>query len=308
MPAIEAHDLEFSYGEHPALQGVSFRVEEGRLFGLLGPNGGGKTTLFRILCTLLPPAAGTVEVLGFDVVRQAREVRQRLGVVFQSNCLDPELTLRENLLYQGRLHGIPGKELNQRMRESLELFGLSGRAGDQLRTLSGGLRRRVELARGLLHRPEVLLLDEPTAGLDPGVRHDFWEYLKRLITELSMTIVLTTHLLEEAERCSELAILDRGKLVVQGTPAELESRIGGEVVTVRTNHPEDLARLIRKRFQLEPLIVNGHLRLEDPRGHSLVAKLLDQFPEEIQSVTVSKPTLEDVFVRYTGHTLGRAVS
>lgn len=301
MPAIEVSRLSFSYGQQVALRNLSFSVQAGRLFALLGPNGGGKTTLFRILSTLLTPDQGRAAILGLDVVAEAKEVRRKIGVVFQRNCLDPQLSVRENLFHQGRLYRLGGRQLDDHVTEVLDIFGLAERAGERLHALSGGLRRRAELARGLLHRPEVLLLDEPTAGLDPGARHDFWDYLTRLQEGRDMTILVTTHLLDEGERCHQLAILDQGRLVTRGSPTELKAAIGGDVVTLQTPDPDGLRSRIEETFQLQPVIVNGSVRLEHPEGHRFVARLFETFPGEIDSVTVGKPTLEDVFVRQTGH-------
>ncbi len=301
MNAIEVSQLGFSYGRRKALDGVSFAVAERRMFGLLGPNGGGKTTLFRILATLLPPQRGTARVAGHDVASESRRVRREIGVVFQSNCLDPQLSVRENLVHQGRLYGLSGAGLDRSVEDCLRLFDLEERAGDRLHTLSGGLRRRLELARGLLHRPKVLLLDEPTTGLDPGVRHEFWKHLRQLQQQLSMTVLFTTHILEEAERCDSLGILDGGRLAARGTPDALKAEIGGDVLIVEAADPQRLGERIRERFRVRPVVVNGEIRLEHGEGHRLVPQLLETFPGEIRSVKIGKPTLEDVFVARTGH-------
>ncbi len=300
-PAIEVRDVSFSYGARKALQGVSFQVAPKEIFGLLGPNGGGKTTLFRILCTLLSPASGVCSVVGRDVTREPLEVRRRLGVVFQTNTLDSELTVSENLVAQGHLYGLHGRPLKSRVSEVLKRLGLSDRAKDRVKVLSGGLRRRLELAKGLLHEPQVLILDEPTVGVDPGVRHDFWNYLKLLRDQEGMTILLTSHLMEEADRCDRLAILSEGKIVAAGTPDELKSRIGGDVVTIQVSDPEEFSRELGLRFGGEPSVLNGMVRMEQTNGHEFIARLVESFPGRIHSITVGKPTLEDVFVRETGH-------
>ena len=220
--------LTHRYGERVALKGVSFQVAKGEIFGLLGPNGGGKTTLFRILSTLVMPREGNVRMFGIDVVREQVEIRRRIGVVFQSPSLDRKLTVLENLRHQGHLYNLRGPGLQSRIDQLLSRFGMSDRKGDLVETLSGGQRRRVELAKGLLHKPQVLLLDEPSTGLDPRVRRELSDYLERLRDEDGMTILLTTHLMEEADRCDRLAILDRGELVALSTPRELkEESIGG---------------------------------------------------------------------------------
>ena len=300
-PAIEAEDLRFRYGERAALDGVSFAVEAGHIYGLLGPNGGGKTTLFRILATLLPPASGAARVFGLDVAREPHAVRRRIGVVFQSRSLDGKLTPLENLRHQGHLYGLRGRSLRERARESLERVGLADRATDLVETLSGGLARRAELAKGLLHRPDLLLLDEPSAGLDPGGRRDLWRYLTSLREAAGVTVLVTTHLLEEAERCDRLGILDRGRLVVQGTPDQLKKNIGGDVIVLGARDPEDLRRRIEERFSIPAAVVDATVRLERERGHQFAAQLVEAFPGQIDSVSVSKPTLEDVFIHETGH-------
>ncbi len=301
--AIEFNNVSYNYGSRKALQGVTFRVAKGEIFGLLGPNGGGKTTLFRILCTLLKPATGSCSVAGRDAQRESLEVRRRLGVVFQTNTLDAELTVRENLVAQGHLYGLQGPALRARVEDVLQRLGLGDRSRDRAKALSGGLRRRLELAKGLLHGPEVLILDEPTVGVDPGVRHDFWNYLKRLREQEGMTILLTTHLMEEADRCDRLAILSEGIILAFGTPDELKARIGGDVITIQTPEPDALSGELQRRFGGRTSILNGKVRMEQANGHEFVTRLVEAFPGQIQSVTVGKPTLEDVFVRETGHQL-----
>ena len=298
---VEASNVSFRYGQQEALQNVSFSVERNQICGLLGPNGGGKTTLFRILCTLLVPDQGEARVAGVDVKDNPREVRRLIGVVFQSNSLDLELTSEENLFHQGRLYGLRGGGLNRRVETLMARFGLESRKRDLVRTLSGGLRRRLELAKGLLHSPQILILDEPTSGLDPGARLDFWQHLKTLRAEEGITILFTTHLMEEAERCDHLVILSGGQVVANGTPAALKEKIGGDVIVIRTPDPESLRGLIGEQFACAPKVVDGTLRLERPRGYELAAKIMESYPQQIEAVSVGKPTLEDVFVHETGH-------
>ena len=300
-PAVEVEDLRHLYGSRQALAGVSFRVSRGEIFGFLGPNGGGKTTLFKILSTLMPATGGTVRVLGRDLAREARAVRMRLGVVFQRPSLDPKLTVAENLRHHGHLYGLHGGALRNQAQGMLARLGLADRAADLVETLSGGLQRRTELAKGLLHQPDLLLLDEPSTGLDPGARRDFMAYLHQLRAEDGVTVLLTTHFIEEAERCDRVGILQRGRLVATGTPEELKGRIGGDVVVVRAKDPEGLRRKIRDRFGAEPALVEGTLRLERPRGHEFARELVEAFSGEVQGVTFGKPTLEDVFIHLTGH-------
>ncbi len=298
--AIEVRGLGFAYNGTPALRDVSFSVGRGEIFGLLGPNGGGKTTLFRILSTLLPAERGAASVFGADVASDPIAVRRRIGVVFQDQSLDRRLTARENLQHQGHLYGLSGSRLASRIDELLERMGLADRKDDVVETLSGGLRQRVELAKGLLHGPDLLLLDEPSTGVDPAARLQFWEYLRLLRDKENVTVLLTTHLLEEADKCSRLGILDRGSLVAEGTPDELKSRIGGEMVSLVGDDPQALADELSQQLAVSPQIVDHTVRFEHARGSQLVARLMENAQGRIQSVTVSKPTLEDVFIRMTG--------
>jgi ABC-2 type transport system ATP-binding protein len=301
--AIEVDELRHRYGDREALAGVSFDVREAELFALLGPNGGGKSTLFRILATILPPTAGTARVIGFDVRTQPGEVRRRLGVVFQHASVDGKLTVEENLRHQGRLYGMRGRGLGDRIDALLARFGLTDRRGDLVERLSGGLARRAELAKGLLPRPSVLLLDEPSTGLDPGARRDLLQYLRELRDEEGMTVVVTTHYLEEAERCDRVGVIDRGRLVALDAPAALTAAVGGDVVVVQPTDVGVLQDKVRARFGIEGVRVDGTLRLEHARGHELVRDLVDAFPDDVHSITFGKPTLEDVFVRLTGRRL-----
>ena len=301
LVAVEVKNLSFSYREQLALKNISFSVVERQIFGFLGPNGGGKTTLFLILSTLLHPDEGDVTIAGVSVKKTPNAARRKIGVVFQSNSTDIELTSKENLISQGHIYGLRGQKLRRRVEDLLTSFGMLDRRNDLVKTLSGGLRRRLELAKGLLHDPQILLLDEPTTGLDPGGRHDFWKYLERLRDEEGRTILFTTHLMEEAERCDELAVLNKGCLVATGTPATLKSKVGGDVIVVQTKSPQHLCDLIGTRFNCDPVIVGKTIRLELPLGHQFVPKLIEAFPGQIISVTVGKPTIEDVFIRETGH-------
>jgi ABC-2 type transport system ATP-binding protein len=301
-PAIRVDGLSFRYGERVALESVSFQVQAGEIFGLLGPNGGGKTTLFRMLSTLLPIQQGTAVVADCDVAGAPDAVRRRIGVTFQSPSLDPKLTVAENLTYQGHLYGMSGATVRERVTLLLGQLGLSERSREIAEKLSGGLKRRVEIAKSLLHAPQVLLLDEPSTGLDPGARHDLWRYLTGLRRESSVTVLVTTHLMEEAERCDRLGILDRGRLVVQGTPDELRASVGGDCLTLQPAGPAaELSRRIVERFAVDVREVAGTLRIERPNGHELVRDLVAAFPDEIRSVSLGKPTLEDVFIQRTGH-------
>jgi ABC-2 type transport system ATP-binding protein len=292
---ITVENLTHRYGERVALDNVSFTVQRGELFGLLGPNGGGKTTLFRILSTLVKPQQGRVLMAGEPMDRR------RFGVVFQSPSLDKKLTVAENLRHHGHIYGLSGAPLAARMDELLTRFGLADRRSELVEKLSGGLRRRVELAKGLLHRPELLLLDEPSTGLDPLVRRELGDHLEELRAKDGVTILLTTHIMEEAERCSRLALLDRGKLVALDKPAVLKTRVGGDVITVGARDPEGLRDAIARRFSIEATVIDHTVRIERPRGHEFIPTLIEAFPGEIDSASVGKPTLEDVFIHLTGH-------
>jgi ABC-2 type transport system ATP-binding protein len=300
---VELAALRRTYGDRVALDGVTMTVGAGELFGLLGPNGGGKTTLFRVLTTTIPPTSGTARVLGRALPAEAAHVRAEIGVVFQAPSLDKKLTVRENLLHQGHLYGLRGADLAARIAKNLETAGISDRAGELTESLSGGLRRRAELAKGLLHDPKLLLLDEPSTGLDPGARHDLWDHLARLRDERGVTSLVTTHLMEEAERCDRVGILDRGKLVALGTPQELRASIGGDVVTIVPRASSDLARLraaVEERLGVAAKSVGGVVRAETKDGAALVPEVLRAFGDDVASVTVGRPTLEDVFLTKTG--------
>lgn len=302
-PVISIQALRHRYGEREALAGVTLRVEQGEIFGLLGPNGGGKTTLFRILCTLMPLTEGQVRMLQYDLAHQARAIRPHLGVVFQHPSLDPKLTVFENLWHHGHLYGLRGQRLRGRAQVVLQRLGLHDRCNELVETLSGGLQRRVELAKALLHEPTLLLLDEPSTGLDPGARLDFTAYLEHLRDQEGVSVLLTTHILEEAERCDRVGILHQGHLVAVGTPDELKARVGGDVVVVQTPDPQALQGKIRQRFGYKATVVDNRVRVEIQQGHAFVRDVVEAFARDIQAVTFGKPTLEDVFIHLTGHRL-----
>ena len=299
--ALEAYGLSFSYkSENQALADVSFSVARGEIFGFLGPNGGGKTTLFRLLSTLIPIQTGELRVLDHDLRGRTVEARRRMGIVFQYPSVDGKLTVSENLAHHAHLYGITGRRLRERRTAVLERLGLAARARDRVETLSGGLRRRVELAKALLHEPQLLLLDEPSTGLDPVARREFFDYLHQLRESDGVTIVLTTHHMEEADRCDRIAILNHGQLVAMAPPAELKTRVGGDVIVIHATSPELLQRKLMHQMKLASVLVAGSIRIERPRGHELVRELVDTFGNEIESVSFGKPTLEDVFVHLTG--------
>jgi ABC-2 type transport system ATP-binding protein len=299
---VAVENLTHRYGQRVALSGVSFAVKEGEIFGLLGPNGGGKSTLFRILSTLMAPSEGKAAICGHDVGREPGAVRRRIGVVFQSQSLDKKLTVEENLRGQGHLHGMSGATLRVRIEKVAGRLGLSDRRNDLVEVLSGGLRRRVEIAKGLLHKPSVLLMDEASTGLDPGARRELWQYILELRDREGVTVLLTSHILDEADRCDRLALLHEGKLVSEGTPAQLKSKIGGDVVILETADLAALGEKIEARFHVRPVSVDGTLRVEIPNGHRFITEVVEAFPGAIESVALHKPTLEDVFLQETGAT------
>jgi len=297
---IQVQNLTHRYGDRVALSCVSFEVKKGEIFGLLGPNGGGKSTLFRILSTMMVPTEGSAILAGYDVVRDAAAVRRHVGVVFQTQSLDKALTVEENLRAQGHLHGLSGALLRERMEAAMQRLGLLDRRKDLVDTLSGGLRRRVEIAKALLHRPQVLLMDEASTGLDPSARRDLSRHVETLRQTEGVTILLTTHILEEADRCDRLVLLHQGNIVAQGTPNELRSSIGGDVVVLASDDAAGLAAKISERFQLTATAREDEVRVEIENGHRFIAEVVEAFPGAVNSVGLHKPTLEDVFVRQTG--------
>ena len=280
-----------------ALRDLSFRIDAPALYGVLGPNGGGKSTLFRILATMLQPKSGRARVAGFDVVEQAHEVRRHLGVVFQTNSLDRQLTVEENLRCQGQLQGLQRGELPGRIDEVLQQLDLVERRRDLVKELSGGLARRAELAKSLLHRPSILLLDEPSAGLDPYARRRLWETVDQIRAMRPMIVLLTTHLLDEADRCDRLLLLHEGARVSEGAPAELKAAIGGEVVLLKSSQPDRLMTLLAVHA---PVRVADSVRVQVPAAHRFAAGIVDSHPELVDSVEFRRPTLEDVFFAATG--------
>jgi ABC-2 type transport system ATP-binding protein len=293
--------LRHQYGARTALAGVTFEVRPAEIFGLLGPNGSGKTTTFRVLSTLMVPTGGRALITSHDVAKEPGRVRGEIGVVFQEQSIDVKLSAEENLMLVGHVYGLHGAARKNRVAEMLARVGLADRAKERAETFSGGMKRRLELAKGLLHHPSVLLLDEPTTGLDPGARRDLWQYLHMLRNEEHVSVLVTTHLMEEAERCDRLAIYAEGNVVALGTPAELKSEIGGDVILLEANEPDALANHIEHRFGLPAAVIDGKVRLEIEHGHRFVTDVVEAFPGEIEGVSVHKPSLEDVFIRRTGH-------
>jgi len=302
-PAVTVSGLKYQYGKREALRGVDFEVGRGEIFGVLGPNGGGKTTLFKLLSTLLCHVDGEIRVFGEDLASHPDRVRRQLGVVFQSPALDIRLTVRENLQHQGHIYGLRGRELASRIQGTLDLVQLTDRMNDLVGSLSGGLQRRTELAKVLLHDPELLVLDEPSTGLDPGARRDIWSHLEARRRLKGTTVLLTTHLMDEAARCDRVAILHEGRLVALGHPDALTSEIGEDVILIVTPDPENLGPRVRERFGIDVEIRDDRLRIARFRAHEFVAELVEAFPGEIDTITFGRPTLEDVFLHHTGERL-----
>src|ERR1700704_1478894 len=285
---IQATGLVKRYGELEAVRGIDLEVRGGEIFGFLGPNGAGKSTTISILCTLLTPTAGTARVAGIDVMHDPAGVRQRIGLVFQDPSLDDQLTGRENLEFHAFIYSVPASARGRRIDEMLELLQLTERAGSQVRTYSGGMKRRLEIARGMLHEPEVLFLDEPTLGLDPQTRQSIWNHLNELRTRKGITIFMTTHYMDEAEYCDRIAIIDRGKIVALGTPDQLKAMVGGDVVTMTSSQPDDAAREIAEILGVTPSRENGTLRMEVADGKAFVPRLVRELMAPVDTVTLRR--------------------
>ena len=296
---IEVEQLVRRFGDFEAVRGVSFEVAEGEIFGFLGPNGAGKTTTINMLVTMLRPSAGEARVAGFSVREDPRSVRESIGIVFQDTTLDDTLTGWENLRFHADVYDISTKLFRERAKEVLQTVELEGRRDDLVRNYSGGMKRRLEIARGLLHYPKVLFLDEPTLGLDPQSRVALWDYIREIQQREKITVFLTTHYMAEAEYCGRIAIIDNGDIVALDTPARLKESVGGDVVTLTTNDNLQ-AGLELEELRLRPRIEDGLIRFEAPEGATTVAKVFRQLTPKILSVDLHKPSLEDVFIKLTG--------
>jgi ABC-2 type transport system ATP-binding protein len=307
-PAIEVSGLGKRYGELDAVHDVSFTVAPGEVFGFLGPNGAGKSTTINMLCTLTTPTSGAARVCGFDVVRDRDDVRRHIGLVFQDPTLDGYLTAEQNLRLHADLYGVPRRLVDDRMTRVLEMVDLGDRRTGKVMTFSGGMRRRLEIARGLMHSPQVLFLDEPTIGLDPQTRSSIWRYLRDLRETEGTTIFMTTHYMDEAEFCDRIAIIDRGDVVVLDTPGALKAAVGADRVVLETPDSDVAIAELRDRFGLEAAVSEGAVAFHVPAGAAFVPRLFAELSVEITSVSVSRPTLDDVFLRYTGSTIRDAES
>jgi ABC-2 type transport system ATP-binding protein len=302
-PAIEVVDLVKSYGDVEAVRGVSFAVPRGEVFGFLGPNGAGKSTTINMLCTLARPTSGTARVSGYDVSTQRDDVRRHIGLVFQDQTLDGYLTAAQNLRMHAELYGVDPGVVSERMRQMLEMVDLWDRRDQAVMTFSGGMRRRLEIARGLLHSPRVLFLDEPTIGLDPQTRSSIWRYIRALQQTEGTTIFMTTHYMDEAEFCDRIAIMDRGELVVLDTPEALKASVGADRVVLGTADNEAALTALRERFGIDASIAEGAVTFHVDAGEAFVPRLFAELGVAITSVSVSRPTLDDVFMRHTGTTI-----
>ncbi|MDR0470662.1 MAG: ATP-binding cassette domain-containing protein [Nitrososphaerota archaeon] len=309
MPhAIETLQLTKAYDRFKAVDSLDITVEKGEIFGLLGPNGAGKTTTVSMLCTILKPTSGTALVNGFDIMRQANQVRKSIGIVFQDPSIDDRLTGRENLYMHANLYGVPASEQRDRIARILNLVELEDRADSLLRTYSGGMRRRLELGRGLLHYPKVLFLDEPTVGLDPQTRDHIWKYIKELKESHDITVVLTTHYMDEADRLSDrIAIMDHGKIAVLDTPSKLKGTLEGDVITVQANDLKALSKLVTQWLGFSKTrIVNGALEITVPNGKTAMPRIMEIAAHNnlyVESLLSREPNLEDVFLHYTGRSI-----
>ncbi len=299
-PAVEVQALAKRYGDVEAVRGIDFSVASGEIFGFLGPNGAGKTTTIKILCTLLQPTSGQARLAGVDVTTSPAEVRRRIGVVFQDPALDDRLTAEENLMLHAVAYRVPRGERAARIEQALTFVDLQDRRADLTRTFSGGMKRRLEIARGLVHRPDILFLDEPTTGLDPQTRARTWEVLRSLRDQFGTTLFMTTHYMDEAENCDRIAIVDHGKIVALDTPAALKQRVGKDMVTARSADPEALSRLLAEKYGIESLRNDGGLSFLVPEGDAFIVKLLTADRPPLQGISVRRPTLDDVFLSLTG--------
>jgi ABC-2 type transport system ATP-binding protein len=303
QPVIHVRDLVKTYGKVEAVRGIDLEVGAGEIFGFLGPNGAGKSTTISILCTLIRPTSGVAQVAGIDVLHDPSSVRARVGLVFQDPSLDGQLTGRENLEFHAFLYGLPAATRKQRIDDALDIVELTDRAGSPVLTYSGGMRRRLEIARGILHYPQVLFLDEPTLGLDPQTRNKIWDYLHAVRAREHITIFMTTHYMDEAEFCDRIAIIDQGKIVALGTPAELKTRVGGDVVTITTPDTAVAAEQLRSIMHLESTEVDGTLRVEVADSASFMPRLFSELTIPISAVSARRPSLDDVFLKLTGRAI-----
>jgi ABC-2 type transport system ATP-binding protein len=306
-PAIETSGLTKTYkaGDSvvEAVKGIDLSVEAGQTYGFLGPNGAGKFTTIEMLCTIRNPTAGSARVAGFDVVRERDQVRRCIGLVFQQQTLDLQLTAEQNLRFHAALYGLGRADAERRIAEILEMVGLADRRSDTVAKFSGGMKRRLEIARGLMHAPQVLFLDEPTIGLDPQTRAAIWDYLRELRERTEITVFVTTHYMDEAEHCDRIAIMDHGEIVIEDAPEALKSSVGTDRIALRTDDDELAIARVRERLGMEAGIHEGQVTLAVADGALVVPRLFTELGVGIRSVTVNRPSLDDVFLTYTGRTI-----
>ncbi len=301
MALIEVKNLVKKYGDLTAVKGISFEVHQGEIFGFLGPNGAGKTTTISILCTLIAPTGGSATVNGLDVVSDPNEVREQIGLVFQDPSLDERLTGRENMEFHSVIYGVPPEQRKPRLESVLRMVELYDRMNDRVETYSGGMKRRLEIARGLLHYPKVLFLDEPTIGLDPQTRANIWAYMHQLRVQENITVFLTTHYMDEAENCNRIAVIDYGEIIALGTPEELKGLVGGDLIEIKTDNDVDARRELIERYGVEMIERPDCLCFEVTNGHEFVPNLVRDLGAKVLSVSIRRPTLDDVFLKLTGH-------
>jgi len=304
MTIIEVQELSKKFGQLVAVEKVTFQVDEGEIFGFLGPNGAGKTTTINMLCTLLRPSGGRAKVNGYDIVRQRSQVRHSIGLVFQDPTLDEYLSAEQNLRFHAYAYNVPKQSREKRIGEILELVELSDRRRSKVHTFSGGMKRRLEIARGLLHSPRVLFLDEPTLGLDPQTRRHIWDYIQALRKQEKLTIFLTTHYMDEAENCDRIAVIDRGRIVALDTPNKLKDGVGGDMVTLKAEDNETASAELKEKYHVTPIIQNGMINFTVPHGETFLPELMMRgFNTRLLAISVRRPTLDDVFLKLTGRAI-----
>ncbi|MEV5407758.1 ATP-binding cassette domain-containing protein [Thermopolyspora sp. NPDC052614] len=302
-PAVEVKGLKKVFGQFEAVKGIDFEVAPGEVFGFLGPNGAGKTTTISMLCTLATPSGGSARVAGHDIVTERDEVRRNIGLVFQDPTLDGYLTAEQNLRFHADLYGVPKSLVGDRIRQVMEMVALWDRKDSKVMTFSGGMKRRLEIARGLLHSPRVLFLDEPTVGLDPQTRSAIWGYINKLRRMEEITIFMTTHYMDEAEYCDRIAIIDHGEIVVVDSPEALKASVGKDRVQIHTGDDEAAIAALKERFEIDAAVHEGAVTFAVPSGEEFVPRLFSELGVPIRSVSVSRPSLDDVFMNYTGSTI-----
>jgi ABC-2 type transport system ATP-binding protein len=300
---IEIQNLSRKFKQLTAVDAISFDVYKGEIFGFLGPNGAGKTTTINMLCTLLTPTSGHATVGGFDILKQRKQVQQVIGLVFQDPTLDDYLSAEQNLRFHAYAYGVPKSVREERLKQLVELVGLSDRLKGKVSTYSGGMKRRLEIARGLLHHPQVLFLDEPTLGLDPQTRYHIWEYIHALRKQEELTIFMTTHYMDEAENCDRIAIIDEGKIVALDTPDNLKDSLGGDVVILEVEEPEKAIHELEEKYSLSPQLQDKTINFSVPHGETFLPEFMRSFQSKLVSVNVHRPTLDDVFLKLTGRAI-----